>query len=124
MKASNGPSRDGPMDVWVDGELHPIGLGLAAVLLDGAVRDFLWTRRVGGDVKRELEFLHDLLHEGLGGPRGHLVGAGRPAGSLQAAGTVAAALHWQGRAGLPAGPACQPKQMHATACPAGVPRLL
>lgn len=71
-----------------------------------------------------LEFLHDLLHEGLGGPRGHLVGAGRPAGSLQAAGTVAAALHWQGRAGLPAGPACQPKQMHATACPAGVPRLL
>lgn len=32
-------------------------LGLAAVPLDGAVRDFLWTRRVGGDVKRELEFL-------------------------------------------------------------------
>lgn len=34
-----------------------IALGLAAVPLDGAVRDFLWTRRVGGDVKRELEFL-------------------------------------------------------------------
>lgn len=32
-------------------------LGLAAVPLDGPVRDFLWTRRVGGDVKRELEFL-------------------------------------------------------------------
>ncbi|MFN9971233.1 MAG: hypothetical protein ACK58T_15205, partial [Phycisphaerae bacterium] len=34
-----------------------IALGLAAVPLDGTVRDFLWTRRVGGDVKRELEFL-------------------------------------------------------------------
>lgn len=34
-----------------------IALGLAAVPLDGSVRDFLWTRRVGGDVKRELEFL-------------------------------------------------------------------
>jgi membrane-associated phospholipid phosphatase len=34
-----------------------IALGLATVPLDGAVRDFFWTRRVGGDVKRELEFL-------------------------------------------------------------------
>lgn len=34
-----------------------LALGLAMVPLDGAVRDFLWTRRVGGDVKRELEFL-------------------------------------------------------------------
>ena len=34
-----------------------IALGLATVPLDGTVRDFLWTRRVGGDVKRELEFL-------------------------------------------------------------------
>ncbi|HEX8878168.1 MAG TPA: phosphatase PAP2 family protein [Phycisphaerales bacterium] len=34
-----------------------IALGLAAVPFDGTVRDFLWTRRVGGDVKRELEFL-------------------------------------------------------------------
>lgn len=34
-----------------------IALGLIAVPLDGAVRDFFWTHRVGGDVRRELEFL-------------------------------------------------------------------
>jgi undecaprenyl-diphosphatase len=34
-----------------------IALGLTVVPLDWTVRDFLWTRRVGGDVKRELEFL-------------------------------------------------------------------
>lgn len=35
----------------------PIALGLCLVPIDGAVRDWVFTHRPGGDLKRELEFL-------------------------------------------------------------------
>lgn len=37
--------------------VFPIALGLCLVPLDGAVRQWVFGRRIGGDLKRELEFL-------------------------------------------------------------------